>query len=184
IPSVFFLKEDRRLAMLTVFNWTDGTRSHTFTLTDLGLPEGDTYQASDIFDGSKSVELEGGRLTLDAQPAHSVRMIKIIDTTMAAAPPTITADVPSSAPTGAVVKFSAAAKPEGVPAITYHWDFGDGTSEDGARVNHAFTQPAAYTVRVKVEGVDGVSTEQTFPITVSGEMRTDFDLPKNRRFVE
>jgi len=184
IPSVFFLKEDERLSMLTLFNWTEGARTHTFTLADLGLPEGDTYQATDIFDSSKPVELDAGRLTLDAQPAHSVRMIKIIDTSVAAAPPAITADVPSSATTGAVVKFSAAAKPEGVPALTYHWDFGDGTSEDGDRVNHAFTQPASYTVRLKVEGVDGVSTEQTFPITVSGEMKTDFDLPKNRRLVE
>jgi hypothetical protein len=184
LPGVFFLTEYQRLSMLTVFNWTDGARSHTFTLADLRLREGDTYQASDIFDGSKSVELGGGRLTLDGQPAHSVRMIKIIDTSVAAAPPTVTAEVPSSAQTGAVVKFSAAAKAEGVPVITYHWDFGDGTSEDGARVNHAFTEPASYTVRLKVEGVDGVSAEQTFPITVTGEMKTNFDLPNNRRYVE
>ncbi len=184
IPSVFILKEDARLAMLTVFNWTDGARSHTFTLADLGLPEGDTYQVSDIFDANKSVERAGGRLTLEGQPAHSVRMIRIIDTSVAAAPPAITADVPSSAPTGALVKFSAAAKAEGVPAISYHWDFGDGTREDGARVNHAFTEPASYTVRLKVGGVDGVATEQTFPLTVSGEIKTNFDLPNNRRYVE
>jgi hypothetical protein len=184
IPSVFLLKEDRRLAMLTVFNWTDGPRSHTFTLADLGLPEGDTFQAFDIFDGNKAVELAGGRLTLDDQPTHTVRMIKIIDTSVAAAPPMITADVPPSAQTGAVVKFSAAARAEGVPAITYHWDFGDGTSEEGAEVNHAFTEPASYTVRLKVEGVDGVATEQTFPVTVSGMMNSEFDLPNNRRYVE
>jgi hypothetical protein len=43
IPSVYLLKEDRRQAMLTVFNWTEGARSHTFTLADLRLPEGDSY---------------------------------------------------------------------------------------------------------------------------------------------
>jgi hypothetical protein len=184
IPSVFLLREDGRLAMLSVFNWTEGARSHTFTLADLGLPEGDAYQASDIFDGSKAVELAGGRLTLDGQPAHSVRMIKIIDASVAAAPPAITTEVPSSAQTGAVVEFSAAAKTEGVPAITYHWDFGDGTSEDGARVSHAFTEPASYNVRLKVEGVDGVATEQSFSITVSGKMNSGFALPNNRRYVE
>jgi len=184
IPSVFLLKEDRRLAILTVFNWTDGARSHNFTLADWGLPEGDTYQASDIFDSGKAVDLAGGRLTLDGQRAHTVRMIKIIDTSVAAAPPMIAADVPPSAQTGAVVKFSAAAKAEGAPAITYHWDFGDGTSEEGAQVNHAFTEPASYTVRLKVEGADGVASEQTFPMTVSGEMKSSFDLPNNRRYVE
>ena len=184
IPSVYFLKEDRRQAVLTVFNWTEGARSHTFTLADWGLPEGDSYQASDIFDNSKSVELAGGKLTLDNQPAHSVRMIKIIDTSVAAAAPTITAAVPSTAKTGAAVKFSATAKAEGVPAIAYHWDFGDGTTEDGAQVKHAFTEEASYTVRLKEDGVDGIAAEQTFSITVSGMMNWQFDLPNNRRYVE
>jgi alpha-galactosidase len=184
IPSVYFLREDRRQAMLTVFNWTDGVRSHTFTPADLGLPEGDPYQASDIFDANKAVELAGGKLALDGQPAHSVRMIKIIDTAVEAAPPAITADVPPSAQSGVAVKLSAAAKAESVPAISYHWDFGDGTTQDGAQVKHAFTEPAAYTVRLKVEGVDGVAAEQTFHITVSGMMNWQFDLPNNRRFVE
>jgi hypothetical protein len=184
IPSVFLLKEDRRMAVLTVFNWTEGARSHTFTLTDLGLPQGDAYQAADILNSGRAVELADSRLALDGQPAHTVRMIRIIDTSVEAAPPTITAEVPSSVRTGVMVKLSAAAKAEGVPAVAYHWDFGDGTSEDGAQVKHAFTHPAAFTIRLKVEGVDGVAAEQSFPVAVSGEMKTDFDLPKNQRYVE
>jgi hypothetical protein len=184
MPSVYFLKEDRRQAVLTVFNWTEGARSHTFTLADLGLPEGDSYQASEVFDNSKSVELAGGKLALDNQPAHSVRMIKIIDNSVAAAAPTITADVPSNAEAGAAVKFSATAKAEGVPAIAYHWDFGDGTTEDGAQVNHAFTEEASYTVRLKVDGVDGIAAEPTFSVNVSGILNWQSDLPHNRRYVE
>jgi alpha-galactosidase len=184
IPSIFLLKEDRRVAILSVFNWTEGAHSHTFNLADWGLPGGDNYQASDILEAGKNVDLAGGGLTLDGQPAHSVRMIKIIDTSVAAAPPSIVAEVPTSAQTGAMVKFSAAAKPEGVPAITYRWDFGDGTSEEGRQVNHAFTAAAPYTVRLKVEGADGVASEQIFPITVSGQMKSGFDLPNNRRYVE
>jgi hypothetical protein len=184
IPSVYLLKEDRRQAVLTVFNWTEAARSHTFTLADWGLPEGDSYQASDVLDNQKSVELAGGKLVLDDQPAHSVRMIKIIDTSVAAAAPTITADVPSTAKTGAALKLSATAQAEGVPAIAYHWDFGDGTTEDGAQVTHAFTEEASYTVRLKVDGVDGVAAEQTFTIAVKGMMNWGFDLPNNRRYVE
>jgi alpha-galactosidase len=184
IPSVYLLKEDRRQAVLTVFNWTEGARSHTFTLADLGWPEGDSYQASDVLDNNKSVELIGGKLELDNQPAHSVRMIKIIDTSVAAGAPTIAADVPSAVETGAAVKFSVTAKAEGVPAIAYHWDFGDGTTEDGAQVNHAFTEEASYTVRLKVEGVDGIAAEGTFSIAVSGMMNWQFDFPNNRRYVE
>jgi len=184
MPSVYLLKEDHRQAVLTVFNWTEHARAHTFTLADLGLPEGDSYQASDVFDNRRPVELAGGKLALDNQPAHSVRMIKIIDTSVEAAAPTITAAVPSAAKTGAAVKFSATAKTEGVPAIAYHWDFGDGTTEDGAQINHAFTEEASYTVRLKVEGVDGIAAEQTFSIRVSGMMDWQSDLPNNRRYVE
>jgi PKD repeat protein len=111
-------------------------------------------------------------------------MIKIIDTSVPAEPPTITADVPPSAQTGVPVTFRAAAKEEGVPAITYHWDFGDGTTEDGPEVQHAFTEPASYTVRLKVEGVDGLAAERTFPLTVSGMLNREFDLRHNRRYLE
>ena len=36
-PSIFFLRESQRQAMLTVFNWTNAARSHSLKLTDLGL---------------------------------------------------------------------------------------------------------------------------------------------------
>jgi hypothetical protein len=184
MPSVYLLKEDRRQAVLTVFNWTEAASSHTFTLADLGLPEGDAYQASDVLSQNKPVELGGGKLTVDNQPAHSVRMIKIIDSSVAAASPTITADVPSAADVGAALKFSATAKPDSVPAIAYHWDFGDGTKEDGAQVTHAYTEEAVYAVRLRVDGVDGIPAESTFSVKVSGILDWHSDLPNNRRYVE
>jgi len=180
MPSVFLLKEDRRLAVLTVFNWTGNALSHTLDLAELGL-SGGAYEAADIFDAGQAVDLAGGKLTLRDMAPHSVRMIKLIDSSVPAAAPTVTADVPSTAAAGALVAFSASAKPDNVPAIAYHWDFGDGTSEDGSLLKHAFTQAAQYSVRLKVEGVDGVAYEQTFPLTVSGSIKTDFDLPHNRR---
>jgi hypothetical protein len=128
--------------------------------------------------------LAGGKLVLADQPAHSVRIIKLVDTSVTAAAPTITAEVPSSAEAGAVVKFAATAKPDGVPAIAYRWDFGDGTTEDSAQVSHTFTEEASYPVRLKVEGVDGIATEQTFPIAIHGMLRSQFDLLNNRRYVE
>jgi hypothetical protein len=184
MPSVYLTKEDGRVTVLTLFNWSEGARSHTFTLAELGLAQGDSYTASDVLDNGRSVEFGGGKLVLADQPAHSVRMIKLVDTSIAAAAPTITAEVPSSAETGAVVKFAAMAKADGVPAIAYHWDFGDGTTEDGAQVSHAFTEEASYSVRLKAEGVDGIAAEQTFPIAVHGMLRWQFDLLNNRRYVE
>ena len=36
-PSIFYLRESDRQSILTVFNWTDGPRTHTVRLADLGL---------------------------------------------------------------------------------------------------------------------------------------------------
>lgn len=184
MPSVYLLKEDRRQAVLTVFNWTEAARSHTFTLADLGLPEGDAYQASDVLSQNNSVELAGGKLTVESQPAHSVRIIKIIDRSVEAESPTIVADVPSAAEVGLELKFSARANAGSVPAIAYHWDFGDGTTEDGAQVTHAYTEEAVYAVRLRVDGLDGIAAEPAFSVKVSGILDWQSDLPDNRRYVE
>jgi hypothetical protein len=183
LPSVFLLNEDRRQSMLAVFNWTDGARSHTFTLADLKLPAGDSYQATDVFHPDRPVNFDGAAMALRDQPAHSVRLIKIIDTSVPAAAPTITASVPQTAQVGNVLRLSATSDRIGVPAISYHWDFGDGTTADGAEVTHAYTLSDNYTVRLKAEGVDGLAAASSYPVTVSGVLNAVFDLPQNRRYV-
>ena len=47
-PSVFFLRESQRQAMLTVFNWTNTARWHTLKLADLGLHADHTFAATDV----------------------------------------------------------------------------------------------------------------------------------------
>jgi hypothetical protein len=52
-------------------------------------------------------------------------------------------------------------------------------------VSHTFTEEeASHLVRLKVDGVDGIAAEQTFPIAVHGMLRSQFDLLNNRRYVE
>jgi hypothetical protein len=74
--------------------------------------------------------------------------------------------------------------PDGVPAIGYRWDFGDGTSAQGPNVTHAFTREAEMTIRLTVPGVDGVSAEKQFSLKVSGHLAVLPDLKGNRRLVE
>ncbi|MGO9862481.1 MAG: PKD domain-containing protein, partial [Terriglobales bacterium] len=139
-PSIFFLREDRRQAILTVFNWTNHARSHTLKLADLGLPAGHTFAATDVLNQKEAVTLADGAVRLENQPAQSVRVIKLIDTSVAEAAPTVTAQAPSAAHTGDTINLSAQAEAGGVPALAYHWDFGDGTSADGPKVSHAYTR--------------------------------------------
>jgi len=189
-PSIFFLREDRRQAMLTVFNWTDTVRSHTLRLADLGLPAGHTFAATDVLNHNETVTLGGGAVRLENQPPQSVRVIKLIDKSVAAAAPTVTAQVPAAANTGetitlsALSALSARAEAGGVPAVAYHWDLGDGTSADSPKVSHAYTSAGVYAIRLTVDGLDGVPARKNFSVKVTGNLRAHSNLIDNRRFVE
>ncbi|MGC1450568.1 MAG: PKD domain-containing protein [Candidatus Sulfotelmatobacter sp.] len=179
-PSVFLLRQDRRQSMLAVFNWTERPSSHTFTLSDLNLTVGHSYTLLDSFSPDQPFSMTRETLHLDNQPAHSVKLVKIIDTSVPAAAPSIAFHVPPQAKIGEEITFASTASKDGVPVLAYHWDFGDGVVADGAILTHAYTAAGNYTVRFTAEGLDGKSAEQTFSIAVSGSLM----LPPPRRYSE
>jgi alpha-galactosidase len=183
-PSIFFLREDQRQSMLVVFNWTNTPRSHTVKLASIGLPAESTFAATDVLNEKEPMLLAGGAVQIENQPPQSVKVIKIIDTNVAKAAPTVTAQVPSRADAGETIHLSAQADATGVPAVSYHWDFGDGTSSDGPQVSHCYTRAADFPIRLTVEGVDGIAAQQSFSVTVTGKLRLRPNLSENRRFVE
>jgi alpha-galactosidase len=189
-PSIFLLHEDQRQSMLAVFNWTEQSSSHTFSLSDLNLPAGHSYNFSDVFAKDRPLNdqplkdqplgVDHETLRLDNQPAHTVKLIKIIDLSISPAAPSIAFQVPSQAKIGEEIEFSSAASKDGVPALANHWDFGDGVTADGAILTHTYTAAGNYTVRFAAEGLDGKSAEKTFSIVVSGPQI----LPPPRRYAE
>jgi alpha-galactosidase len=189
-PSLFFLREDQRQAILTVFNWTNTVRAHRLRLTDLGLPADHTFAATDVLNQSETVTLDDGAVRLENQPPQSVRVIKLIDTSVAAAAPTVTAQVPTAANAGETIiltafsTLSAQGDAGGVPAVAFHWDFGDGTSADSPKVSHAYTRAGEFTIRLTVDGVDGVPAQKSFSVKVTGNLRAHSNLTDNRRFIE
>jgi alpha-galactosidase len=180
-PSVFFLPEDKHQSILTVFNWTEKTRSHELKLADLGLPQDNSFSATDVLNQSEAVAISNKAVRIQNQAPESVRVIKLVDTNVPAAAPMITAQVPSSVNTGELFSVSAQADAGGVPAIGYHWDFGDGITSDGAKVHHAYSREGEFTVRLTVEGVDGVAAEKNFQMKVSGQLQMLPELMNNRR---
>jgi len=183
-PSIFFLREDARQSILAVFNWTEQPRSHRIGLADLGLPANRPFQASDVLKQGEAMAVNGGTLQLDNMARHSVRVIKLIDSAAPAAAPIIAAQVPSEARPSELLALSAQAKEDGVPALSYHWDFGDGTTADGPRAVHAYTRDADFTVQLTVDGLDGIAARQSFPVKVSGTLVPAGDVLQNRRYVE
>ena len=183
-PSVFFLREDQRQSVLAVYNWTENTRSHTLKLDTLGLAAGHPYRATDVLNPDEHPAVEGGGVRLDDQPPHSVRVIKLIDSRVPAKAPSVAAEVPPEARVGEPVKFSAQTQASGVPALSYRWDFGDGTSAEGPAVSHAYTRSADFTVRLTADGLDGVPAQQSFLLKITGTLGPQGDLSKNRRYME
>jgi len=167
-PSVFLLREDPRQSILAVFNWTEQTSSRAFSLSDLKLAPGHSYQLLDSLAPDQPLAMDRETLRLDNQPAHSVKLIKIIDTSIPVAAPSIVFQVPTQAKIGEEIVFSSTVSKEGVPALGHHWDFGDGVVAEGAILTHAYTAAGNYTVRFTAEGLDGKSTEETFPIAIQG----------------
>src|SRR5260370_12082119 len=166
-PSVFLLREDARRSILAVFNWTEQPRSHHFSLSELRLASGRAYDLEDIFDPAHHSSAEGDSITVQL-PAHAVKVVKIIDTSLPALAPKIVPEIPERGKISEDLKFSTTVDPDGVPAVGYHWDFGDGTSQDGRQVSHAYTNAGAYTIRLVVDGIDGIPADKKASVSVSG----------------
>jgi alpha-galactosidase len=181
-PSLFLLRQSPRQSILTVFNWTDRPRSRSLRLKDLGLPVSSTMVATGVMDSNAAFALEGGAIRLENQSPQSAVVIKLVDTAVAKAAPAVTARVPSQSKVGETIAFSAQADPDGVPALRYHWDFGDGTISEGSNVSHCYTRAADFMVRLTVDGPDGEPHEQSFSIGVTGELKPIPELRANRRF--
>jgi alpha-galactosidase len=180
-PSIFFLKESPRQSMLTIFNWTEQERTHTVTLASLRLSGTGSYTVDGVFDKNRVSFSESNPLVV-AQPAHSVRIFKIINAALPARVPIVHAQHPSSGKTGETITFSAQLVSSTTPVVSYRWDFGDGVSLTGAQVSHAYTQANTYSVKLTAQGLDGLTTVDSFRLQVTGFISTKFVPAEKQRY--
>ncbi|HEX3473260.1 MAG TPA: hypothetical protein VHT28_18915 [Silvibacterium sp.] len=129
-PGVFLLQEDARQAMLAVFNWSERSNSHEFSFSDLALQPDHHYHVLDVFKPEEQPRFNSTGLQIEKLPVHSVELFKILDDSIPAQPPSVVAQVPTNGKVSQDLLFTAAAPDRPVPAIAYHWDFGDGVITD------------------------------------------------------
>ncbi len=158
-PSIFLLKEDNRQSILTIFNWTEGELKRAINLTTLGLKKTGDYQITEVFGDQRCCTSSSDTINL-VQPAHSVRMLKLIDNAVPAAPPAFEVQSPTAGKAGETLTFSGEGSPTEEPVLTYHWDFGDGSATDGIKVHHAYTRAGEYEVHVTVTGLDATANSK------------------------
>jgi hypothetical protein len=179
-PSRFFLKEEDRQSILTVFNWTDKERARSINLTAAGLPATGQYSVTDVLDNQEIWASAAGVITLH-QPPHSVGVLKIIDARIPSVAPSVTTEHSSSGNAGAKLRFAGHSK-DGTAVLSYHWDFGDGVNQDGSEVNHTYTEPGEYEVHLTATGLNNLSTDDHFQVRISGHMPTTFDPENIKRY--
>ncbi len=180
-PSIFWLEEDHRQGMLTIFNWTDQRYSHSIEFASLGLPASNQYTISDVLDGKAVAPPNPNPVVVD-MPPHSARVLKIVDMGVPARPPVIKVEHMPSVKTGAAATFHARPATSEDIVVTYRWSFGDGVTLEGPEVSHAYTKPGAYRVVVTAIGLGGLSTEESFAIPVSGSVSTRFAASEKQRY--
>lgn len=182
MPSVFLLKESKRAAILTVFNWTEKPTEHNLDLVrDLGLPLQGHNQVFDVLNSEVSVGNNLSSIALQLAP-HSVKVFRIINSSVPEATPVVTVHVPDQAEAGETIRLSAEADAAGVPVLAYRWDFGDGTHSNGAIASHAYTRAGDYELRLRADGLDGMPFEKSMSMKVTGKIDTRFSPSKKQRF--
>jgi alpha-galactosidase len=183
-PSIFLLRENERQAMLTVFNWTKAARSHTLKLADLGLSAGHTLEATNVLRPKEPVTLAEDAVQIKDEPARSVIVIKLIDTSVPKTAPSASVESPSSVQAGEMFHLTARIDSGSAPAVGYHWDFGDGTGAEGPRASHVYTRAGEYELQLKMYGVDDAEAEKNLTVKVTGVLKAFPNMTENRRFVE
>ena len=167
--------------MLTIFNWTDQRHSHSIEFSSLGLPPSNRYTISNVLDGKAVAPPNPNSVVVD-MPPHSARVLKIVDMGVPARPPVIKVEHLPSVKTGATATFRAQPATSNDAVVTYRWSFGDGVTLEGPEVSHAYTKPGTYQVVVTAVGLGGLSTEESFRLTVSGSVSTRFVPAEKRRY--
>lgn len=109
-------------------------------------------------------------------------------------PPKAGFNAPDLSCVGNELVFNASATKDDNPAnMTYHWDFGDGTTAEGAEVSHAFAKGGSYNVTLSVD--DGAGTQcsrdairqvvrvNTNPVADAGKDVTVYTRSENEKYL-
>jgi PKD repeat protein len=127
------------------------------------------------------VPIQNGAIAI-TQPPHSVRILKLVDSSIPEAAPAFAAHAPASARAGESVAFSASPGDAESPVLRYRWAFGDGVSADGAQVSHAYTHAGQYTATVTASGLNGRTLQHTLGISVTGSVPTIYNPSAKARY--
>jgi heat shock protein HslJ len=154
-------------ATITRYGWDFGDGS-----TASGSAVTKTYERAGVYNVQLTVIDDKG------QSSQAVQQVVVADaatatptltptTTPTPAPPTAVIAGPSQAFTGQRVVFDASRSTGVNPLIGYFWDFGDGSTGNGLRVDHVFAQPGFYSVILTVQDSLGLTGSASLTVQIA-----------------
>ncbi len=135
---------------------------------------------NEVLGDEQCCAIASGSLKLTQKP-HSVRMIKFVDESLPVVQPSSEVKAPGTAVAGESVAFEAVSSSPESPVVAYRWDFGDGTSADGAKAHHAYTRSGHYAVTLVLTGLNALQARKTIDVSVTGEIPTRFEPSRKKR---
>ncbi len=102
------------------------------------------------------------------QTATATRAIAIGQATK---PPKAVINAPNEGQVGRAVTFDGSGSTAGGQITSYTWDFGDGTTGNGARVDHTYANAGTYTVGLTVTSSTGQTASATHGIRIEGSQQ-------------
>jgi PKD repeat protein len=110
-------------------------------------------------------------VSIDLIDPRGLKTTQSFTLTVAAAnhPPTANAGGPYAGTVGVPILFNAdgSSDPDAGDTLTYHWDFGDGTTADRPTPSHTYTTAEAYTVTLTIDDGRGGSNQAVVVIHVA-----------------
>jgi heat shock protein HslJ/chitodextrinase/uncharacterized protein YraI len=103
---------------------------------------------------------------------------KVGVTVQAPAPPVAVIGGPMAGMVGDTLAYSGADSHGSLPIVRYEWDFGDGQTAAGVRVNHAYQNAGAYRVMLTVTDEAGQQGASTLDVTITGVPPTETPVPQ------
>jgi PKD repeat protein len=131
---------------LVAYEWAfgDGTEAS-------GIEVAVVYESPGIYDVVLTVSDSNGQ---GAQATQRVE-IAAAPATPTPEPPRAVIGAPAQAQVAQAVLFDGRDSTAPVPIVQYRWTFGDGATEEGARVSHTYSAPGVYSVTLVILDADG-----------------------------
>jgi hypothetical protein len=185
---------DKNVAAFTPLSFTvvatdaDDTLDDAITYSMVSdLPPGATFNTATGDFAWSPVDTDAGtyHATFSASDGRlSVSAPQIMITVTAGnRPPVANAGGSYAGATGQPVTLdgSASSDPDAGQVLTYHWDFGDGSSGNGAVVNHVYTAPNTYiaTLTVTDDGTPQLQASDFASVVIQNEVTGTLTLKNN-----